>query len=109
MFDTTVESPIPLNAAARLIPPARNGNRTHLSTLLRWITRGAKAPSGQRVLLEAVRLGGRWMTSREALQRFAERLTPHLDAAASTATPRTPGQRHHAAERAARELNKFGI
>jgi hypothetical protein len=27
------------------------------------------------VRLEAVRLGGRWLTSREALQRFADRLT----------------------------------
>jgi hypothetical protein len=30
--------------------------------------------------LEATRLGGRWVTSKEALQRFAERLTPDLDA-----------------------------
>jgi hypothetical protein len=109
MFDTTAEKPIPLNTAASLIPPARNGKRTHLSTLLRWITAGARSPSGERVRLEAVRLGGRWMTSREALQRFAERLTPRLDTAASTATPQTPGQRQHAAERAERELNKIGI
>jgi hypothetical protein len=109
MFDTTLEALIPLNAAARLIPPARSGKRTHLSTLLRWILRGARSPSGERVLLEAVRLGGRWMTSREALQRFAEQLTPRLDAAASTETPRTPGQQRRAAERAERELNKIGI
>jgi hypothetical protein len=109
MLDTTVESPIPLNAAAKLIPPARNGKRTHLSTILRWITRGAKAPSGERVRLEAVRIGGRWMTSRQALQRFAERLTPRLDTTAASTTPRTPGQRQRAAERAERELDLIGI
>jgi hypothetical protein len=109
MLDITVETPLPLNTAAGLIPPARNGKKTHLSTLMNWIRRGARSPSGERVRLEAVRLGGRWMTSREALQRFAEQLTPRLETPASTATARTPGQRQHAAERAARELNKFGI
>jgi hypothetical protein len=109
MLDTTAETPIPLKTAARLIPPARNGKKTHLSTLLRWVTAGARSPSGERVRLEAVRLGGRWMTSREALQRFAERLTPRLDTAESTATLRTPGQRQHAAEQAVRELDKLGI
>jgi hypothetical protein len=109
VLDITVETPIPLYTAAGLIPPARNGKKTHLSTLLRWITRGAKAPSGERVRLEAVRLGGRWMTSREALQRFAERLTPRLDPAAMAGTPPTNGQRRRAAERAAYELDQLGI
>jgi len=76
MFDTTLETPIPLAEAAKLIPPAGQGKRTHLSTLLRWILRGARNPAGQVVRLAAVRLGNRWMTSREALQRFAEALTP---------------------------------
>jgi hypothetical protein len=78
MLDLTAEQPISLEAAARLIPPARNGKRCHLSTLLRWITDGAKAPGGARVRLEAVRLGGRWVTSRGAIQRFAEKLTPRF-------------------------------
>jgi hypothetical protein len=109
MLDTTAEKPIPLNTAAGLIPPARNGKKTHLSTLLRWITRGAKSPSGERVRLEAVRLGGRWMTSKEALQRFAERLTPRLDTATEPATPRTLSQRQRAAARTERELDQIGI
>jgi hypothetical protein len=49
------------------------------------------------------------MTSKEALQRFTERLTPSLDPATTSGTPQTPGQRQHAAERAERELNKIGI
>jgi hypothetical protein len=108
MIDTISETPIPLAEAAKLIPPARQGKRTHLSTLLRWIMRGARTPSGEMVHLEAVRIGNRWMTSREALQRFAERLTPRLDAPA-TAAPRSPTQRRRASERAAAELEKLGM
>jgi hypothetical protein len=108
MFDTTTETPIPLAEAAKLIPPARQGKRTHLSTLLRWILRGSRNPEGEVVRLEAVRIGGRWMTSREALQRFAERLTARLDAP-EPVPPRTPTQRRRASERAARELGRIGI
>jgi hypothetical protein len=109
MIDLTTETPIPLVAATALIPPGRNGKRTHLSTLLRWILNGAKGPSGDVVRLKAVRLGGRWMTSREALQRFAERLTPRVADVASDPTPRTPAARQRSSERAARELEQIGI
>jgi hypothetical protein len=108
MFDTTAEKPIPLAEACKLVPPARQGKRTHLSTLLRWILRGARNPAGGIVRLEAVRLGSRWMTSREALQRFAEALTPSTDTPAP-ATPCTTGQRRRASERAAAELDRIGI
>ena len=108
MLDLTTETPLPLADACRLVPPARGGRRTHLSTLLRWILRGAKAPAGDVVRLEAVRLGGRWMTSREALQRFAERLTPRLGA--DPAPPaRTPAARSRSSERAAAKLQELGI
>ena len=108
MFDLTQEQPLSLKEAARLIPPARNGKRTHLSTLLRWVLTGAKAPDGTRVRLDAVRLGGRWMTSREALQRFTVRLTPTpVDATAPAA--RTEGKRLRAAERARAELERMGV
>jgi hypothetical protein len=107
MLDLTNETPIPLAAAAALVPPARRGRKTHISTLLRWITSGAKAPDGSPVKLEAVRLGGRWMTSREALQRFAEKLTPGCDRAAPER--RSPSRRHRASERAAAELKAAGV
>src|SRR2546430_8408286 len=104
MLDLTAETPIPLAAATALVPPARSGKKTHLSTLLRWITAGAKGPTGEVVRLEAVRLGGRWMTSREALQRFAERLTPRQGAPETRAAPPTPGQRRRAAAQARAQL-----
>src|SRR5262245_56861478 len=108
MIDLTVEPAIPLAAATGLVPPARGGRRTHLSTLLRWIHAGARAADGTIVRLEALRLGGRWVTSREALQRFAERLTPCRDGDAAP-TPRTPLKRQRHSERAARELEKVGL
>jgi hypothetical protein len=108
MLDLTREEPISLAAAAALIPPARSGKRTHISTILRWILSGAKAPTGEVVRLEAVRLGGRWMTSKESLQRFAERLTPQT-VGEPAPLPRSPSARQRASERAAEELTRAGI
>lgn len=109
MIDTTQEPLIPLAEACRHIPPGRNGKATHLSTLLRWILKGAKAPDGTTVRLDAVRLGARWMTSRQALQRFAEKLTPKLDDTVPAPAPRTQRQRQRASERAAAVLEKMGF
>jgi hypothetical protein len=108
MIDLTEERPIPLEQATRLIPPARKGKRTHLSTLVRWIVDGARRPDGTRVQLEAVRLGGRWMTTAEAIQRFAEALTPNLRDR-DTKPPRPPATRQRSSARAARELERIGI
>ena len=108
MLDLTREPPLTLAQACRHVPPGRGGRRTHISTLLRWILTGAKAPGGQTVRLEALRLGGRWVTSREALQRFAEALTPRLDSEPAPA-PRSPAKRRRESDQAARELAKRGI
>lgn len=108
MIDTTTEKLIPLAEACKLVPPARQGRKTHLPTLLRWILRGTRNPAGETVRLEAIRLGNRWMTSREALQRFVERLTPATDTPLQS-VPRTATARQRASERAAAELEKIGI
>jgi hypothetical protein len=108
MIDLALETPITLASATRLIPPGR-GKRTHLSTLLRWILSGVRTPAGDRVRLEALRIGGRWITSREALQRFAVRLTPVASEGPAGAPPRTAGQRERSAARAAEELARKGI
>jgi hypothetical protein len=111
VIDLSNEDTFSLALAAQTIRPGRNGKRTHISTLIRWITRGARAADGSRVRLEAVRLGGRWLTSREALQRFAERLTPRLDDQhhAPPSGARTPSARQRASERAARKLKEMGV
>jgi hypothetical protein len=76
------ETLLTLAQAARLRPPGRQGRPTHPSTIYRWISRGVRGCK-----LEAIRLGGTLYTSREALQRFAERLT---GAAGPPATPTNP-------------------
>jgi hypothetical protein len=108
MIDLTTEDPLPLAAAVKLVPPARMGKRTHFSTVLRWILTGCKAPDGTVVKLDAVRLGNRWMTSRQAIQRFALALTPRQNTEPALA-PRSPGRRQRAHERAAKELESAGI
>jgi Protein of unknown function (DUF1580) len=113
MIDLTSERLIRLSEAARLIPAARGGKRTHESTILRWILSGAKAPDGSTVRLEGLRVGGKWHTTHEAMQRFAEALTPdlrsHEDHAQRPRIPRAPSRRQRAADRAGRELEKLGI
>jgi hypothetical protein len=104
MLDLSIESPLSLAQAARLIPPTRRGRQTHLSTVLRWVLRGAKSPAGDSVRLEAVRLGGRWVTSRQAIQRFAEALTPALDTRSNSWRVRS-----RPSARVERELDRLGI
>src|SRR5262249_50483744 len=64
------------------------------TTVYGWITRGASG-----VKLEAAKVGGRWRTSEEAVQRFSDRLTgeqqpqpapPHEPSAPLAPAPRTP-------------------
>ena len=66
-----------LPEAARLLPPYRHGRPVSVSCVSRWIRHGLRTPHGQ-VRLEAFRLGRRWLTSIEALERFAAAQTPEL-------------------------------
>ena len=69
-MDLLRENLVTLSEAARALPSRRKGKSVHPSTLHRWALRGV---GGHR--LETVRIGGTAYTSREALERFAERLT----------------------------------
>lgn len=97
-----------LAQAAKLIPPARTGKRCHISTLVRWVIKGAKAPSGEIVRLEAVRLPRGWMTTRAAIEEFIRALTPDLSGDRPK-PPRSPAARERALRRAEAELAKVGI
>jgi hypothetical protein len=100
------ESTLCLKDAARRLPPFRAGRPVTIGCLMRWILTGVKTAEGP-VKLEAVRLGGKWLTSLQALERFAAAQTPNL--ASRTPLPRTPSQRRRASERAAARLHKIGI
>jgi hypothetical protein len=110
MIDLPKEHTLSLAQATHepLFPPGRNGAKPSLSCILRWILTGVKGPTGQFIRLEAVRLGGRWITSREAIQRFAERLTPQLELEPPP-DKRTPAQRRRASEQAEAELDALGF
>jgi hypothetical protein len=105
-IDLKTETPLSLTAAARLLPPGRRGRPTTLSCILRWVLTGVKTPAGV-VRLEAVRMGGRWITTHEALARFANRQTPKLED--PPIGLRTRGVRERACARAAKELERAGI
>jgi len=59
----------------------------------RWHRQGRTAADGERVFLECARLGRKLVTSRQALARFAERLTqrPHPVAVQSGEAPAGSG------------------
>jgi hypothetical protein len=93
------ESLMTLSEAARALPGRRQGKHAHPSTLYRWAVRGIR---GQR--LEVVRIGGTVYTSRQALERFAERLT-----AAPGGFPPTTPSRNPAIEAVEGTLDCLGL
>ena len=99
-----------LSAVRTRFPGARTNGLLHLSTLIRWCTRGIRQPDGTRVRLRAVRAGSRWLTSDQWVDDFIAALTAaHIGEEAATA-PRSPTQRQHESEAAGRELTeKYGI
>jgi hypothetical protein len=102
------EDLLSLAQAAQRMPPGRGGRPVSLGTVLRWVVDGAPGPDGRRVRLEGCRVGGRWLTSVQALGRFAERLTPRFDGELAPA-PRTPGRRERETARAAARLEAARI
>lgn len=90
-----------LSAAGRLFPGHRANGTVDPSTVFRWLTKGMRTADGLVVKLEAVRVGGRWLTSRGAVSRFVATLTAAADptSAATTPTPRAPAARNRASEK----------
>jgi hypothetical protein len=71
-----------------------------------------KLANGEIVRLEALRCGGRWITSVEAVARFMQRLTDGaLDTPKDTAAPpiRMTRQRRQELEQVDRRLDEAGI
>jgi len=95
--DLAHEELLTLAEAARALPRLRNERKVHVSTLYRWISRGVRG-----VRLEAVRLGRTLVTSREALQRFAERLNAAHE-------PPAPATSSSGLEQAEREPDRHGL
>jgi Protein of unknown function (DUF1580) len=112
MIDSVGESLITLAQAADELPRRRRGRKTHVSTLFRWTTSGCRG-----VVLESLQCGGTRCTSRQALQRFFERLSAPVQAGTVGGDLSQPGpivgrrtlaQRQQAAAEAGRKLAEMG-
>jgi hypothetical protein len=102
VIDINSESLVTLTEGAKILP-----NRPHSSTLWRWHKIGVR---GER--LETCMCGGKRYTSKEALQRFVDRITEAHDRGGAAPTKpihETMRQRRAAIENAERELEAAGI
>lgn len=88
--------------AARFFPPIRQGKPCHPATVTRRIIQGQVTTDGRIVRLEAIRVGGQWVTSAAAVRRFLHALVVMPGSASST----EDSARHEANER---ELASMGI
>lgn len=97
--------------AAKTLPKI-NGRTPHCSTIWRWARRGLGG-----VHLETRKIGGRFVTSKEALERFTKQLA-EMPIATIQTTPappppvprkRTPAQRQRDIAAAEAALAKAGI
>ena len=93
-IDLSSEHLLNLSEAAKVLPPLCGNRKVHVNTLYRWVSLGSRG-----VRLEAVKIGRALVTSREALQRFAERLTRDSDGARPT----------RVLEQTERELDRHGL
>ncbi|HEX3655113.1 MAG TPA: DUF1580 domain-containing protein [Pirellulales bacterium] len=101
-IDIETEQVLTLTAATKLLPNRRGGKKPHVSTLYRWALRGIKG-----VQLETIPIGGSTCTSREALQRFFDRLQTARRKIDST--PQHPSKTANALERLERQLRGEGF
>lgn len=69
-IDIASESLLTFSQLASRLPPRRCGRAVHVSTVHRWRSHGIRG-----VRLEAVRIGGGWVTTLESFTRFCRELT----------------------------------
>ena len=102
LFD---EELLSLMDAAKLLP-ATKGKPVHHSTVWRWATRGIGA-----IRLETRRVGVRFFTSREALERFTVALSevPPPSRQRHVSRGRSPKRRAREIAAAQEELRKAGL
>ncbi len=122
---------LPLRTVARQAPIGRAGEAPHISSCCRWIQKGIRLRSGERLRLRAIRTPSGWLCSRTWMDEFLAALTRdrigvdadgtddddhghgHGDATPCLTSPprpgpRSPGQRREAARRAAERSAALG-
>ena len=107
MLDISTETLIPLARVPKAVPSRHPGKVVNVSTVWRWATSGCRG-----IRLETVTIGGGRFTSKEALQRFTERLSqPRTTDGGGPPTAvgyRTAARRQRDSERAGRKLEELG-
>ena len=94
------ECVISLREAAHRLPRiSRSGKPVHFSTIYRWATRGVGG-----VRLEVAKIGGRLVTTTEALERFVMSCTHR-----GSLSVQPSRMRQRAIDQAERELEALGI
>jgi len=104
MIDLSSENLLSMAEAARLMPRRRRGRPCSIATLYRW----SNPPGVKGIVLETADLGGGRITSREALQRFADALTS-LRVGQVPAPAPLPKHRRAAIAAAEKRLREAGI
>src|SRR5262245_55893410 len=100
----------PLSAVRARFPGTRTNGLLHLSTLIRWCTRGIRLPDGSRVRRRGIRARCRWLTTDAWVDEFIAALTAAHVGQDDAPAIRTPTRRQRDSEEAGRELSeKYGI
>lgn len=73
-MDFQNEQPISLSEALTVEPLATVHPNLSTTTVAKWCKAGLRSVAGRVVRLEARKLGGRWATSRQAVERFLNAL-----------------------------------
>ena len=104
------ETVLTMSEAARQLPRL-GGKQPHPNTIWRWCRKGLRG-----VTLQYAKIGGRMVTSREALVRFSEALAavdheedPRTVYMPRVRRPRLPKYRQREIERAEKYLREQGI
>jgi hypothetical protein len=103
MIDFQSETLMSLKQATRVLPGRSGEKPIHVATLHRWASRGCRG-----IKLETLQVGGTRYTSREALQRFFDRLSQQGESGAEPrSAPREPSCGRTARGRDEKEIERL--
>lgn len=100
--ETSIDDLFSFNVARSWLPRS-HGRKISIDTLYRWCHQGLQGG----VRLQAVKVGGRWFTTRQWLQDFIRAGQPDLTVKDSGTSIRTSSQKKRAAASAERELRRL--
>jgi hypothetical protein len=111
MNANTLPAYLKLSDFANRVPGHKANARLHISTLIRWCTRGVKLPDGSRLRLRADRVGSRWLTTNEWFAEFLSAMTTAHNPTSAGISPvfRSPHQRQQSSQKADEEAEQESV